>query len=104
MEQELQALQQELHLSKGRLREQDATIENMRNEEHVCLLVYYMHAFLLSEASTPLVKSLHLQCSERIWCCRLFPLLRHAMRNSMSLMPGATTPSPTTAARQPLPV
>ena len=39
MEQELQALQQELHLSKGRLQEQDATIQNMRNEEHVCLLV-----------------------------------------------------------------
>ena len=76
MEQELQALQQELHLSKGRLQEQDATIQNMRNEEHVCLLVYYMHAFLLSEASTPLVKSLHLQCSERIWCCRLASLCR----------------------------
>ncbi len=46
MERELQALQQELqdsktalHLSKDRLQEQDATIENLHNEADVCLLV-----------------------------------------------------------------
>ncbi len=39
MQQEIQDLQQELHLSKDRLQEQNATIDLLQHEAEVCLLV-----------------------------------------------------------------